>query len=74
MCVYNMYAHSSTDSFTVGSGVWSVFVIFSLPYFGTQSRILFPQKYFSHENLCVYGSSNDNLEYGVVIYYIVKKI
>jgi hypothetical protein len=44
MCVYNTHARSSADSFTVGSGVWSVFVMFSLAYFGTQLRILFPAK------------------------------
>jgi hypothetical protein len=44
MCVYNMHARSSADSFAVGSGVWSVFVMFSLAYFGTQSRILSPRK------------------------------
>jgi hypothetical protein len=41
------------------SGVWSVFVMFSLAYFGTRSQILFPTKryyeglaakYFSHKN------------------------
>jgi hypothetical protein len=26
MCVYNMHAHSSADSFAVGSGVWSVYI------------------------------------------------
>jgi hypothetical protein len=63
MCVYNTHARSSSDSFAVGSGVWSVFVMFSLAYFETQSRILFPAKryfegltakYFSRENICVY--------------------
>jgi hypothetical protein len=44
MCAYNTRARSSADSFAVGSGVWSVFVMFSLAYFGTQSRILFPTK------------------------------
>jgi hypothetical protein len=33
-----------TSADSVVSGVWSVFVIFSLPYFGTQSWILFPRK------------------------------
>jgi hypothetical protein len=65
MCVHGM--HASADSFVVGSGVWSVFVMFSLAYFGTQSRILFPAKryfegltakYFSRENVCVYGKFN----------------
>jgi hypothetical protein len=65
LCVHNMHAGSSADSFAVGSGVWSVFVMFSLAYFGTQSRISFPAKryfggltakYFSRENICVYGS------------------
>jgi hypothetical protein len=63
-CVYNTHARSSADSFAVGNGVWSVFVMFSLAYFGTQSWILFPAKryfegltakYFSRENICVYG-------------------
>jgi hypothetical protein len=61
MCVYNTHARSSADS----SRVWSVFVMFSLAYFGSQPRILFPAKryfegpttkYFRHENICVYGS------------------
>jgi hypothetical protein len=65
MCVYITHARSSADSFAVGSGVWSVFVMFSLAYFGTQSWILFPAKryfegltakYFSLENICVYGN------------------
>jgi hypothetical protein len=38
MCVYNTHARTSADSFAVDSGVWSVFVMFSLAYFGTQSR------------------------------------
>jgi hypothetical protein len=41
VCVYNTHACSSADSFAVGSGVWSVFVMFSLAF---QSRILFPAK------------------------------
>jgi hypothetical protein len=40
--LHNTHARSSADSFAVGSGVWSVFVMFSLAYFGTQSQILFP--------------------------------
>jgi hypothetical protein len=57
--------HTSADSFAVDSGVWSVFVMFSLAYFGTQLRILFQvkryfegltAKYFSRENICVYGT------------------
>jgi hypothetical protein len=64
-CVCIIRMHASVDSFAVSSGVWSVFVMFSLAYFGTQSRILlFPAKryfegltakYFSRENICVYG-------------------
>jgi hypothetical protein len=67
MCVYNTHARSSADSFAVGSGVWSVFVMFSMAYFGTQSRILFPAKryfwglnakYFSREIFCIYTVSH----------------
>jgi hypothetical protein len=66
MCVHNTHARSSADSFAVGSGVWSVFVMSSLAYFGTQSRILFPvkryfegltAKYFSRKIVCIYGIS-----------------
>jgi hypothetical protein len=64
MCVYNTHARSSVDSFTVGSGFGQYLSLFSLAYFGIQSRILFPAKryfegltakYFSRENISVYS-------------------
>jgi hypothetical protein len=61
MCVHNTHACSSADSFAVGSGVWSVFVMSSLAYFGTQSRILFPPKrYFDFEGLTAKYFSSEN--------------
>jgi hypothetical protein len=64
VCVYNAHARSSADSFAVGSGVCSVFVMFSLAYFGTQKRYSEPEglttKYFSRENCCVYSIRNED--------------
>jgi hypothetical protein len=42
VCVISMHAHQLILS--VGTGLKSIFIMFSLPYFGTQSQILFPAK------------------------------